>query len=125
MSNAKTMFQQIEDKFEFDHRDPDNNWRGHVGHAYADETCITFNRSYADPFEGTNLEKLVFEPGSKGGVVARGWDESGRDFKVLIDASLAHVADALLDDECKAGAYLLSILNRVVDPDFDHGVSGT
>ena len=115
MSNAKTMFQQIEDKFEFDHRDPDRNWCGHVGHAGADETCIRLNRSYADPFEGTNLEKLVFGPGSKGGVVARGWDESGRNFKVLIDASLERVAEILLGDECHAGAHLQSILSRVVE----------
>jgi len=63
---------------EYDDRDPDFRWCGHIGHSNLDGEVMVLFRSWASPREGCNPEKILVKMAGKR-VRIYGHDDCGRD----------------------------------------------
>jgi len=106
----------INGKVDFDNREDNEtgNWRGHMGKGSADAAGVCISRSWAAPFWGCNVERLVIRPARKttkgervkvwlshAGHLRRRWIE-GKAFHVSYESVIERLA-ALSDDTYHCG----------------------
>jgi len=95
-------------------------WHGHIGHFSVDGDTVVISRSWADPKEGCNSQKLYLDPAKNGSVALRGFDIVGKPIKIDQEIDMQTALQRILAGAQSGHRNVEEFVRDVVPIEFDY-----